>query len=124
MTKEPLVVCDHWNEPHPKSPTCCVNPRPVEASAPAAPPDDHLTQLAVNLLKAIDFKGHWPVAVDRLIDVLSAAAPDAELRELRASLKAEVVGNNGMMFQRWTDDGIERIIQLARSAREKELEGK
>lgn len=108
MTKrnEPLVVCDAANRfthhgGHPKLATC-VNPRPVEASAPAAPPADLIIEQLRdgNFAAFLDETSESCIAIGlskedarsngmrTLIARYKAAAPDAELRELRARREA------------------------------------
>ena len=186
---EPLVVCDAANRfthhgGHPKLATC-INPRPVEASAPhvhsascsiefdpqgnkhyacgqsetvvqeasapAAPPtlEQRITDyLASGGLFNPEHMEHDKVR-ELLIDCrLALAAPDAELRELRANAKKiirQVKGWDERDYKLWSElqnlpsfglvagnpinpliarDAVVQLMKKLAAAREKELEGR
>lgn len=137
MTNEPLVVCEAdvhatW-EPHKKS-WLCLNPRPVEASAPAAPPTFHewWDKVGHSYSDVYDAAAKaWHVAIAAPEDQ-TQAAPDAELRELRVrrDAKMEIIEalkkSDVLSWQdagRFLEKGIVDMNQRI-ATREKELEGR
>lgn len=99
MTKrnEPLVVCDAANRfthhgGHPKLATC-VNPRPVEASAPAAPPK-----------------------VNELLDFLEAEAEKWAERVQLPAMASRITGNSEAILALLKESWIEGAYHGARHA--------